>query len=120
MLRDALLLAYCGLVGCASAGAAASFHRLVTARPARFAVMGRSWMAAFSSYLFFAVDRPGHRRGSRVARPDGWWLFVGGGNRRNCGGAGVERVLRIGCPGCGPVGRTEYFGNYKDYLKSSS
>lgn len=58
MLRDALLLAYCGLVGCASAGAAASFHRLVTARPARFAVMGRSWMAAFSSYLFFAVTGP--------------------------------------------------------------
>lgn len=58
MLREAMILAYCGAVGFACAGMSASLFRLVTSRPPRFALLGRSWFAAFTSFLFFAVCGP--------------------------------------------------------------
>ena len=58
MLQDALLLVYCGLVGLATAGAAASLHGMITSRPPGFTLMGQSWLGMFASYLFFAVSGP--------------------------------------------------------------
>ena len=56
--QEILLLGFCCLLGFATAGVATSFYKLVTSQPARFALLGPSWWATFSSFLYFAVSGP--------------------------------------------------------------
>lgn len=58
MLHDLFILAYCGAVGFASAGAVSSLFGMVTATEPRFVLLGRSWLGALSSFLFFAFTGP--------------------------------------------------------------
>ncbi len=58
MLRDGLLIIYCGAMGFVAAGIAASFYKMVTLEAARFALLGKGWLATFSTFLFFAVSGP--------------------------------------------------------------
>ena len=58
MLRDGFLVLYCAAVGFVAAGVAASFYKMVTHEPARFALLGRGWMALVSTFLFCAVTGP--------------------------------------------------------------
>jgi hypothetical protein len=58
VLRDGLLILYCGAVGFVAAGIAASFYKMVTLEAARFALLGTGWLAAVSTFLFFAVSGP--------------------------------------------------------------
>ena len=41
-----------------AAGIAASFFKMVTAEPARFALLGRGWLATTATFLFCAVTGP--------------------------------------------------------------
>ncbi len=79
MLRDGLLILYCGAIGFVAAGIAASFYKMVTLEAARFALLGKGWLAAFSTFLFFAVTGPAiimegalKRRRSREGNAAGW------------------------------------------------
>jgi hypothetical protein len=58
VLRDGLLILYCGAVGFVAAGIAASFYKMVTSEAARFALLGQGWLATVSTFLFFAVTGP--------------------------------------------------------------
>lgn len=58
MLRDGLLIVYCAAVGFVAAGVAASFYKMVTKEPARFALLGQGWLAAVSTFLFCALTGP--------------------------------------------------------------
>ncbi len=58
MLRDGLLIIYCGAVGFVAAGIGASFYKMLTSEAARFALLGRGWLAALSTFLFFALTGP--------------------------------------------------------------
>ena len=58
MLREGLLIVYCGAIGFVAAGIAASFYKMVTSEAARFALLGQGWLAAVSTFLFFAVTGP--------------------------------------------------------------
>jgi hypothetical protein len=58
VLRDGLLIGYCGAVGFVAAGIAASLYKMVTREAARFALLGQGWLAAVSTFLFFAVTGP--------------------------------------------------------------
>lgn len=82
MLRDGLLLTYCAVVGFVAAGIAASFYRMVTHEPARFTVLGHTWLGLAVSFFFIAVSGPAivvdhalnlWRENGRSAR----WLFAG-------------------------------------------
>ncbi len=94
MLRDGFLLLYCTAVGFVASGIAASFYKMVTHEPARFAMLGSGWFAAVATFLFCAVTGPAivmdmvikHRLGDREG--------AGGdrGGRRGC--AAVEHLLR--------------------------
>jgi hypothetical protein len=57
-MRDGLLIIYCGATGFVAAGVAASFYKMVTSETARFALLGQGWLAAVSTFLFFAVTGP--------------------------------------------------------------
>src|SRR4029077_7975351 len=57
-MREALLLLYCTVVGYVGSGLGASFFRLITARPARFGLLGAGYLGAASTYAFFAVTGP--------------------------------------------------------------
>ncbi len=79
MLRDGLLILYCGAIGFVAAGIAASFYKMVTSEAARFALLGQGWLAAFSTFLFFAVTGPAiimesalKRRSSGVDNAASW------------------------------------------------
>ena len=58
MLRDGLLLLYCAAIGFVAAGIAASFYKMVTHEPARFALLGPGWLAAFTTFLFCGLTGP--------------------------------------------------------------
>jgi hypothetical protein len=58
MLRDVLLLLYCGAVGFVAAGIAASFYKLVTTEPARFSLFGRTTFGLATSFIFCALIGP--------------------------------------------------------------
>ena len=81
VLRDGLLIIYCGAVGFVAAGIAASFYKMVTSEAARFALLGQGWLAAVSTFLFFAVTGPAiimdgalkRRSAARPTPPAGWW-----------------------------------------------
>src|SRR5262245_302681 len=57
-VREIFLLLYCVAVGFVSAGIAASFYRLVTAEPARFALLGQSAFGLATSFVFCALTGP--------------------------------------------------------------
>jgi hypothetical protein len=58
MVRDVLLLVYCGAVGFVSAGIAASFYKLVTAERVRFSIVGETVFGLATSFLFCALTGP--------------------------------------------------------------
>ena len=58
MLRDGLLIVYCAAIGFVASGIAASFYKMMTSEPARFALLGEGWLATASTFLFFAVTGP--------------------------------------------------------------
>ena len=58
MLRDGLLLAYCAGVGFVAAGVAASFYKMVTHEPARFALLGGGVVGLAVTFLFCALTGP--------------------------------------------------------------
>ena len=58
MLRDGFLLLYCAAVGFVASGVAASFFKMVTHEPARFALLGKGWFATSVTFLFCAVTGP--------------------------------------------------------------
>ncbi len=58
MLRDGFLLLYCAAIGFVAAGVAASFFKMVTHEPARFALLGKGWFATAVTFLFCAVTGP--------------------------------------------------------------
>ena len=58
VLREGLLIIYCGAIGFVAAGIAASFYKMVTSEAAHFALLGSGWLATVSTFLFFAVTGP--------------------------------------------------------------
>jgi hypothetical protein len=58
VLRDGLLLAYCAGVGFVAAGVAASFYKMVTREPARFALLGPGAFGMAVTFLFCALTGP--------------------------------------------------------------
>ena len=58
MLREGLLLFYCAAIGFVAAGIAASFYRMVTSEPARFALLGQSWLGLATTFFFCALTGP--------------------------------------------------------------
>ncbi len=58
MLRDGFLMLYCGAVGFVAAGISASFFKMVTSEPARFAMLGQGWIATVATFLFCAISGP--------------------------------------------------------------
>lgn len=71
---------YCAAVGFVAAGIAASFYKWVTSETARFALLGQGWLAAVSTFLFFAVSGPAiimdgaFRRNFSENNAVGWFL----------------------------------------------
>lgn len=81
MLRDGLLLFYCAAIGFVAAGIAASFFKMVTSQPPRFAVLGQSWLGLATTFVFCALTGPAiimdqaiHRR--LTDRNGVGWLFA--------------------------------------------
>ena len=58
MLRDGLLLLYCSAIGFVSAGVAASFFKMVTSEPARFALLGQGWLGLATTFVFCGLSGP--------------------------------------------------------------
>lgn len=58
MMRDLFILGYAATVGFVASGIVASFYQLVTAQPAKFALLGRSALAALTTFLLCAVTGP--------------------------------------------------------------
>lgn len=58
MLRELLLLVYAGAVGFVAAGIAASFYKMITLEPARFRLLGRSFLAWMTAVALCAVTGP--------------------------------------------------------------
>jgi hypothetical protein len=58
VLRETVLLLYCTLVGFVASGITASFFRLITARPAQFALLGEGYFGAATTFAFCAVTGP--------------------------------------------------------------
>jgi hypothetical protein len=57
-MRDLFLLSYCAAIGFVAAGVAASFYKMMTHEPARFALLGQGWAGALATFLFCAVSGP--------------------------------------------------------------
>ena len=58
MFRDSLLLLYCAVIGFVASGIAASFFKMATSKPARFALLGEGSFAAATTLIFCAVSGP--------------------------------------------------------------
>ena len=58
VLRDGLLLAYSGAIGFVCAGISASFFKMVTSQPARFALLGDGWLGLATTFVFFGLTGP--------------------------------------------------------------
>ena len=58
VLRELLLLLYCMVCGFVASGVAASFFRLATSKPARFALLGEGAFGAATTFVFCAVTGP--------------------------------------------------------------
>jgi cytochrome c biogenesis protein CcdA len=58
VLRDGFLVLYCAAVGFVASGVAASFFKMVTHEPPRFALLGKGWFATAVTFLFCAVTGP--------------------------------------------------------------
>lgn len=58
MLRELLILGYAATVGFVASGIVASLYQLLTSQPAKFALLGKSALAAFSTFIFCAVTGP--------------------------------------------------------------
>jgi hypothetical protein len=58
VLRDGFLLLYCAAVGFVASGVAASFYKMMTTEPPRFALLGRGIGALVVTFVFCAVTGP--------------------------------------------------------------
>lgn len=57
-MQDGLLLLYCAAVGFVASGIAASFYKMVTTQPARFALLADGWLGAAATLVFCALTGP--------------------------------------------------------------
>ena len=57
-MRDGLLLLYCAAIGFVASGITASFYKMVTSQPARFAMLGEGWLGAAATMAFCAMTGP--------------------------------------------------------------
>lgn len=57
-MREGFLILYCAAVGFVAAGVGASFYKMMTHEPARFALLGRGWLAAVTTFFFCALTGP--------------------------------------------------------------
>jgi hypothetical protein len=58
VLRDSLLLLYCTVIGFVASGVTASFFKMATSKPARFAPLGEGAFGMASTLAFCAVSGP--------------------------------------------------------------
>ncbi len=58
MLRESLLLLYCTVIGFVASGITASFFKLATTKPARFAMLGEGTFGAATTFCFCALTGP--------------------------------------------------------------
>jgi hypothetical protein len=58
VLRELLLLLYCGAVGFVAAGVTASFYKMITSEPARFRLLGESAFAWATTLTLCALTGP--------------------------------------------------------------
>jgi len=58
VLRELLLLLYAVAVGFVAAGITASFYKMVSSEPARFALFGQSVLAWVTTFAFCALTGP--------------------------------------------------------------
>ena len=81
MLRDGLLLSYSAVIGFVASGIAASFFKMVTTQPARFALLGQSWYGLATTFVFCAVTGPAiimdQAIRQRPTEPNGIGLLLG-------------------------------------------
>lgn len=81
-MRELLLVGYCGAVGLVAAGIAASLYKMVTQKPAGFSLLGESWVAAFTTFLFCALTGPAiildYMRKIRLAERNAVGMLFGG------------------------------------------
>jgi hypothetical protein len=58
VVREGLLLLYCTVIGFVASGITASFFKMTTTRPARFAMLGEGTFAAATTLAFCAITGP--------------------------------------------------------------
>jgi hypothetical protein len=58
VLRDSLLLLYCTVIGFVASGVTASFFKMATSKPARFALLGDGAFGVATTFAFCAVTGP--------------------------------------------------------------
>jgi hypothetical protein len=58
VFRDSVLLLYCTVIGFVASGITASFFRLATAHPPRFALLGQGYLGTATTFAFCAVTGP--------------------------------------------------------------
>jgi hypothetical protein len=58
VLRELVILGYAATVGFVASGIVASFYQLLTSQPAKFALLGKSVLAAVTTFAFCAVSGP--------------------------------------------------------------
>ncbi len=58
MLLDSLLLLYSAAIGFVAAGIVASFYKMMTEETARFRLLGTTFWAALTTFLFCALSGP--------------------------------------------------------------
>jgi hypothetical protein len=82
VFHDLYVLAYACTVGFVAAGITASFYKMVTAEPARFALLGESILGWATTLAFCALTGPvivmdRAIRSRRTDRMPVGWLFAG-------------------------------------------
>jgi hypothetical protein len=58
VLGELMLLGYCALIGFVTAGITASFYKLATSEPARFALLGEGAFGLATTFAFCAISGP--------------------------------------------------------------
>ncbi len=58
MLRDGFLLLYCASIGFVASGITASFYKMITSQPARFALLGEGSFGIATTFAFCALTGP--------------------------------------------------------------
>ena len=80
MLRELIILGYAATVGFVASGIVASFYQLLTSQPAKFALLGKSVLAAVTTFALCAMTGPviimnRALRARRTEKEPVGWLF---------------------------------------------